>query len=258
MKIKVNSHFFKTEKKRDFYARMGNKKSFLGTYKDNIGVPQNINSRAFWDDKMESEKQILNKSPIYQDKLRIVTSYITKSKGCVLDIGVGYGDVEEILAKNKDLKLFGIDISQVSIKYLQDNYKGTFKLAGIFKIPFKSGFFDFALILDVLEHIPSIKIFEAYTEVKRVIKPGGLLIISVPVNEHLKELLIKGSNPNGHLREYTKDILKTEIEIMGFEIVEMKMLYAFNKNYYLKTALVRLLPFISKEPNLCIIIASKK
>ena len=93
---------------------------------------------------------------------------------------------------------------------------------------------DIVLVLDVLEHLPTNKTYEAYSELIRVLKPGGTLIVSVPLNEGLEEMLKHGKNPNGHLRAYTPDILKTELKLSGFKIIRECYLFAFSKLYFLK------------------------
>src|SRR5438105_10603209 len=54
-------------------------------------------------------------------------------------------------------------------------------------IPFPPGSYDFVLCLEVLEHVPNA--FGTLWEVDRVLKPGGVLIVSVPHPDHFTEIL---------------------------------------------------------------------
>jgi hypothetical protein len=46
-------------------------------------------------------------------------------------------------------------------------------------------------------------------------------------------------NPNGHVRNYTYSLIKAELEIAGFKIIESRELYAFKKFYKIKNLLAR-------------------
>ena len=78
----------------------------------------------------------------------------------------------------------------------------------------------------------------------------------MPLNEGLEEMIKQGKNPNAHVRIYTPDLIRAEIEIAGFKILKQKLLFAFNKYYLLKSFLVKFLPGF-RQPNGIIIIAQK-
>ena len=71
-------------------------------------------------------------------------------------------------------------------------------------------------------------------------------------------MLEKGTNPNGHLRAYTSEILKYELEMSGYKVLEEHFLYAFRKYYLLKKLILKLLPIQIRKPNLMILVAQKK
>ena len=218
---------------------------------------KDFNNAKFWDKKNLGERGKLTSSPIYGDKIRKIVKIIQKSRGNLLDVGLGTGEIERIL-DNSRLNLFGIDISPRSVNKAKRYLKGIFKTGSIFRIPFSNDSVDIVLVLDVLEHLPTNKTYEAYSELIRVLKPGGTLIVSVPLNEGLEEMLKHGKNPNGHLRAYTPDILKTELKLSGFKIIRECYLFAFSKLYFLKTFLVNILPFKIRNPNLMIVFAEKR
>ena len=84
------------------------------------------------------------------------------------------------------------------------------------------------------------------------IQPKGLLTIPKKFRKKLESNL----NPNGHLRTYTLSILKTEMKLSGFSIINSTYLYAFKSLYGLKTLIAKnFLPFF--EPNLIILVARK-
>lgn len=248
---------FQAEYLRDYFARQHKISEFKQTYLQRLPSIQNVNTKAFWNKNISQENGVLLKSSVYRDKIKTIVKFISKNKGKLLDVGFGYGFLEKILSGNNKLKLYGIDVSTLAVKNALISLPGVYKVGKISKIPFRAKIFDIALVLDVMEHIPPRKTFLAFKEILRVLKDDGLLIISVPLNEDLENMIRRGRNPNGHVRVYTPIILKTELKLFGFKIIKIKYLYAFQKNYMLKNLFLRVFPFKIKEPNLMIILAKK-
>lgn len=252
-----NDDIFLIEKYRDKYAREGSLKQFCKLYSNKIvGIP-NRNTGRLWDKLNEKTKTDLERSPIYENKINIVTKLLYQKQGNLLDIGFGNGFVEKKLCK-VDLKLFGIDISKKSTSNLDKEIKGVFKIGTVLRIPFRSNYFDFVLLLDVLEHISANKTFRALSEVNRVLKMGGYLIISVPLNEGLRRLVESGNNPSMHVRQYTREILKFELNLFNFDIRKEYLLYAFDRHYWVKTLFTKIFLRAFRNPNLYIVFAQKR
>lgn len=97
----------------------------------------------------------------------------------ILDVGCGPGTDASIFIKNYKLKFYGIDV------YEDENVKKqklNFKLAEIYKIPYKADSFDYVFVHDVLHHIDEEKKreekhLEGLRELRRVCKVGGSIII---------------------------------------------------------------------------------
>ncbi len=68
------------------------------------------------------------------------------------------------------------------------------------QLPFKSQAFDVALMIEVIEHIPQDR--EALAEVQRVLKPGGILLLTTPNGETFP------LPSKHHVRHYTAIFLK--------------------------------------------------
>lgn len=212
----------------------------------------NPNTGRFWDEKIRNSKKIIYNSPIFIHKNKLILSRLDKISGKILDVGFGYGYIEYLIEKhNLNLSIYGIDISNYAINFAKKNYKGVFKKANIFKIPYNVNFFDGVMAIDILEHLPKNKIYIALSQIKKVLKNKGLLIVSVPINETKKDRIT-----NGHLRIYNHDIIKKELEKLHFEVKEEIYLFAFRNNYFLKNLINKLLKI--RKPNLIIIVATKK
>lgn len=250
--------YFTVEKLRDNLAKARQYKDLSLTYKGDFNLPNN-NTRKFWDKRITGKYDNLPLSPIYRDKLRTITGLLAGGKGKVLDVGIGYGHLEKkLVVLNGKLMLFGVDISPLAIKRLKKLNIGDFNVASIFKLPYRDSTFDHVLVLDVLEHLPPGKVFLGYKELYRVLKKGGILIASIPLNEGLEKKILRGKNPGAHLREYTPDIIRAEFRISKFKILKEFYLYAFQKYYNLKKFIVSIFPFKVRKPNQMIIYAQKR
>ncbi len=211
---------------------------------------KNLNTGRFWDKKLLTEKFLL-KSPIYIKKNILISNYLKKFKGNLLDIGVGYGTLENILSKKgSKLKFYGIDISKIAIDKIRDNVKGTFVIADVRKIPFKDNLFDFVVEMDLLEHFQKRELSKTLSEVRRVLRKEGDFIISVPLNETDKD-----GRLNRHLITFDQSSIRNLLERNGFKIVSTKLLFAFSNSFYLKTAIAKVTGI--RKPNLIIIFSKK-
>lgn len=244
------------ESVRQKYAILKMTNKFKSLYFGKLPEISNKNNGKKWDKLNTDNWSILDKSPIFNDKISTICKFLKNKSGNLLDVGFGNGFIEEKL-RNSKISLYGIDISRLAVKNLKRKVRGIFKTGSIFKIPFSSNYFNFVLVTDVLEHISPGFTFKAIKELKRVLKINGYLIVSVPLNELAYELSERNTNLNLHVRIYTSEILRTELEIFGFKIIKEYNFFAFRKLYKFKKLILTILPFRIRKPNLLIVLAKK-
>lgn len=260
MKIFSIEEFFCLEKKRALLSKQRNYKELIKTYNKSFPKIKNSNTGSFWDklniiDVLQEEQ-----NPMAYYRIKFVCSLISKGSK-VLDIGFGSGNLEHELYKRfvNKIIVYGLDISKNSVIKASNRFKEwIFKSGNIINLNFSKNFFDYVVALEVLEHIEPYLLFKALNEIKKVLKKDGLFILSVPLNENLQEMLRAGNNPNAHLRKYEPELIETELKIAGFEIVKRKFLFAFHKNFLLKSFVVKYLLIGVKKPNNIILVARKK
>jgi SAM-dependent methyltransferase len=114
-------------------------------------------------------------------------------------------------------------------------YKCEFVAADICKaqLPFADGKFSVVTFSEVLEHLPVEQVSFVFSELARVIRPGGILIASSPNQASLENRikLLKGKSildmPNpidslggvfGHIRLYTPEEIEATLSNMGFRL----------------------------------------
>ena len=93
-------------------------------------------------------------------------------KGKVLDIGCGIGDM---LSYRKNT--VGLDVNPLNVAFCKNRKLNAFIMKPNI-IPFNDKTFDSVLLDNVLEHIESPSLL--FKEIRRVLKPDGLLLIGVP------------------------------------------------------------------------------
>lgn len=96
----------------------------------------------------------------------------------VLDAGCGEGYGSAILA-TKAASVVGIDLERDVIDHAAERYPSVrFEAGDLSALPGPDGSFDAVVSFQVIEHLQSPRDFAA--ECARVLKPGGLLILSTP------------------------------------------------------------------------------
>jgi len=218
------------EKERQLYARGSNLKKLKGMYSDKFLTIEDLNKPKFWDERYANKNQLSYQDSMTRARINEVKNLIPDDKKIILDIGAGLGWVEELLDNSK--KVYANDFSSEAVDYLKKNFKGIFKIQSIYNLKYKENFFDVILLLEVLEHIPPSKLFKVLDSVRKLLKEDGILIVSVPMNEGLEDMKV---NLNGHVRMYTEDLIKSELRIAGFEVVECKTFFAFKNLYFIKS-----------------------
>lgn len=102
----------------------------------------------------------------------------------ILDLGCGSGKHTIYLAK-KGFEVYGFDISQNAIETARElikneNMKIDFKTGSMYKkLPYVDNFFDAVISVRVLNHGRINQIKKTIKELERVLKPKGLIFISV-------------------------------------------------------------------------------
>jgi len=133
-------------------------------------------------------------------------------KGRFCDIGCGMGAVSGIYAMLSGKKSFGIDQSVMGMKHAVKeahffNVPCVFSVGSIYKIGIKSNSFDTVYLGQVLEHLDDEQ--GALEEAIRLLRPGGKLIVSVPVEDRIPDV--------DHVREYTEHSLRLLLEKMSLK-----------------------------------------
>jgi SAM-dependent methyltransferase len=139
--------------------------------------------------------------------------FLSASPGpSVLNAGAGQGSFSLRLARH-GFEVTSIDDSPAAVDVLRARLPGPVERADVTAMPFADESFDAAVLGEVLEHVPDDA--GALSEVARVLRPGGVLAVSVPANP---ARFGPSDRWAGHLRRYTRGMLVDICEQSGFRV----------------------------------------
>ncbi len=106
----------------------------------------------------------------------------------VLDVGTGRGELA-VKCAEAGAYVKAIDYSQAAIEIAKENLTNvdkevakriTFEKMNAKKISYPSKSFDVVFMIDVVEHLYPEELKQSFLEIKRLLKPGGKMIIHTP------------------------------------------------------------------------------
>lgn len=186
--------------------------------------------------------------------LELIRKFRSGSK--ILDIGCGTGHFLKYLISKKDLwKIFGVEPNKLLRNVAKKNTAANIQDGLLSKIPFRDNFFDVVTCYDVLEH--NIDLMENVAELRRVLKPNGILLIQAP-NYRSLMAYITGSRWDwwcvpDHVLHFSYEFLVRYMKENGFTILRSytyedqedflsNIKGLFGNNYFTKAVYYLLVP----------------
>jgi ubiquinone/menaquinone biosynthesis C-methylase UbiE len=118
----------------------------------------------------------------------------------VLDIACGEGYGTAALGKAGAVKTIGVDISAEACAHGRKKYGIDTRVGSAEQIPLENASVDVVVSFETIEHVPHPEVF--LDECKRVLTPGGQLVISTPDRETYHQV---NSNNRFHCSELSYD-----------------------------------------------------
>jgi len=168
----------------------------------------------------------------------VVENLRLPTRARILDAGCGSGRNMVELARHGTVT--GVELSPTSVALARERDAGEVIEGSVLSMPFESASFEFAVSLDVIEHLEDD--LAALRELRRVIAPGGSLLITVPAYQWLWS---GHDEINHHHRRYTRRTLERVAEQAGWETVRTTY---FNSLLLPVAIVLRVLDRFSRAP----------
>ena len=172
---------------------------------------------SFRADRLARIEEIEQKHFWFQGRRKLVfwllKNHLPSSSSILLDLGCGTGQFLSGISKS-DIQCVGFDMRAEGLIGLSKKNCNRLLLAqaNVGNVPLRDGTVDCVIMLDVLEHVSDQIALE---EVVRILKPGGVLILTVPAFPMLWSYRDEDA---GHLRRYTRKRLHTTLTAAGLTV----------------------------------------
>jgi SAM-dependent methyltransferase len=130
----------------------------------------------------------------------------------LLDAGCGSGRTLDELARYG--RPTGVDLSPEAVATARRRGHDDVRVARVEELPFADATFDVVTCLDVVEHTPDDR--ATLAELRRVTRPGGLLLVTVPAYQALWSW---HDEVNRHFRRYDSSSLRSAARDAGWDLV---------------------------------------
>jgi dolichol-phosphate mannosyltransferase len=154
---------------------------------------------------------------------RIILDFVERRDDAILDIGCGSSRIVLDLPE----RTVGLDIAAHKLRWLRPRHRDLTRASGD-ALPFANASFDVVINSEVIEHVPDRP--EFFTEMDRVLRPGGTLIVGTPdydrwlwhALEWVYGKLLPGAYAHEHITHYTRKSLDARLRAMGYDVLECR------------------------------------
>jgi SAM-dependent methyltransferase len=156
--------------------------------------------------------------PRHELRERLLLALLLRAKPgpSVLNAGAGQGTFTQLL-EQRGFEVTSMDLSPPAVEVLRERVQGPVALGNLLDVPFDDESFDVVVLGEVLEHIA--RDDEALKEAARVLRPGGVVAISVPAAS-----VPFGPSDHwaGHVRRYSSDRLLDTCRAAGLQVEALR------------------------------------
>jgi len=176
--------------------------------------------------KQDREYATLARKPFIELAGRYLPS---DDSATIVDLGCGDAEFAERLAlRLKHQGLYLLDGNAATVNNLKGKYQNVVLYRAPGRMPFEEGTVDFLHCSHMIEHLYHEDLYELMVEIDRVLKPGGIFVVSSPLMwlyfyDDLSH--VKPYSPNVFIKymlDGSKDQMSQCIVSSGYKVLECK------------------------------------
>jgi len=153
--------------------------------------------------------------------------------GRLLDIGCATGNFLHMVRRLGPWEVYGLDISPEAAEYARQRFGLDIFIGEVAQACYPSAYFDAVTLWDVIEHVHDPK--GTLVEIHRILKPGGLLLISTPNlwswDARIFGRYWVGLDAPRHLFIFSPATLQKLLQKTGFRMDKMRSFTLFYKPF---------------------------
>lgn len=141
----------------------------------------------------------------------------------LLELGCGGAEMTRTIATaGRDRRVIATEVDRIQLERNQqitDLPNVEFIYAGIEQLPVEDRSIDIALLFKSLHHVPVDLMAQGFSELHRVLRPGGLVYVSEPVFAGNFNEILKLFHDEQAVRAAAFEAIRTAVEAGGFDLV---------------------------------------
>lgn len=151
-----------------------------------------------------------------------------KTEGRLLDVGCATGNFLAQMRQRGNWEVYGVEVNPEAVDYARQRLRLNVFHGPLEEARFPGDFFDAVTLWSVLEHLHDP--LEALREVQRILRPDGILGLTVPSADSLDAHLFGPYwtllDPPRHLYTFNRETLAQLLAGEGFDIVDVRFFTA--------------------------------
>lgn len=181
----------------------------------------------FWDYQSRFPHQYF--TYLYGDVILDRLDRLLRGRGSVLDYGCGTGFMIEHMLR-RGYTVTGLDFSPESVRGVDAKFKGKAGFRGAQHVDdlMRTGArFDAILVFEVIEHLSDEYLDLTARNLKQLLNPGGIVVVTTPNGERLEDLHVFCPGCESvfhrwqHIRSWTEESLPAAMRAKGFRVDEV-------------------------------------
>ncbi len=152
---------------------------------------------------------------------RIILKKISRYRrsGRMLEIGCATGFLLDE-ARRIGWEVYGLDLSSWAVRFAREKLNLKVEDKSLEEVGFTPNYFDAVIVSDVIEHLSDPQ--KTLQEIRRVLKPTGIIYISTPDIDSLLSKILKArwwGIQQAHLYYFSKKTLSRLLDSSGFKVI---------------------------------------